>query len=40
MVFVLPQENELLKGLNVKKCAIIGEKIDSTSIVYKNESKD
>lgn len=35
MAFVQPMESDLVKQENVKKCAIVGDKIDSSSIVYK-----
>lgn len=40
MAFVLPMESELLKDIKVQKCAIVGDKINASSIQYKPDNKE
>jgi beclin len=40
MAFVQPMEQDLVKQDRIKKCAIVGDKIDSQSIIYKQDAKE
>lgn len=40
MAHVQPGQSDLLQGEKIKKCAIVGDKIDSSSIIYKADNKE